>query len=152
MARLVITSPADGDAAHMIADLGAKAGAKAGANVADRYDAALDRLYERLTDYPKSGALRPPLGMHIRICVVSPYVVIYEHIEADDTVVIMRIVHGRRKITRKFLRGKKATVQGPGAQLPDAHQRHVAELRRSAPKGGLIPFSRPREKVARGPG
>jgi plasmid stabilization system protein ParE len=59
-----------------------------------------------LTDYPKSGALRPALGAHVRICVVSPYVVIYEHIEADDTVMIMHIAHGRRKITRKFLRGK----------------------------------------------
>jgi plasmid stabilization system protein ParE len=44
--------------------------------------------------------------MHVRICVVSPYVVIYEHIEAEDTVMIMRIAHGRRKITRKFLRSK----------------------------------------------
>ncbi len=102
MARIVITSPAAGDAAHIFADLGAKAGA----NVAERYDADLDRLYERLADYPKSGALRPALGMHVRICVVAPYVVIYEHIESDDTVMIMRIAHGRRKITREFLRDK----------------------------------------------
>jgi hypothetical protein len=40
VARLVITSPADGDAAHIIADLGAKADA----NVADRCDVDLDRL------------------------------------------------------------------------------------------------------------
>ncbi|CCJ08241.1 Hypothetical protein BN69_2790 [Methylocystis sp. SC2] len=35
---------------------------------------------------------------------ISPYVVIYEHMAADDTAMIMRIAHGRRKITRKFLR------------------------------------------------
>ena len=102
MARVVITASADADTAYIIADLGAKAGA----NVAVRYDADFHRLYERLSDHPESGAPRPRLGKQVRICVVSPYVVIYQHIEADDTVTIMRIAHGRRKITRKFVRGK----------------------------------------------
>ena len=102
MAHVVITSPADADTAHIIDDLGAKAGA----NVADRYDADFDKLYERLSNHPKSGAPRPALGRNVRICVVSPYVVIYEHIQADDSVVIMRVAHGRRKITRRFLRGR----------------------------------------------
>ena len=101
MARVVITASADSDTAYIIADLGAKVGA----NVAARYDADFGRLYERLSNHPKSGAPRPSFGTHVRICVVSPYVVIYEHIEADDTVAIMRLAHGRRKIGRKFLRG-----------------------------------------------
>lgn len=100
MARVVITSPADADAAHIIAGLGAKAGA----GVAARYDADFDKLYERLAVHPESGAPRPTLGRRVRICVVSPYVVIYEHIEADDAVMVMRIVHGRRKITRRLFR------------------------------------------------
>lgn len=104
MARVVITASADADTAYIIADLGAKAGA----SVAARYEADFGRLHERLSDHPKSGAPRPSLGAPVRICVVSPYVVIYEHIEADDTVTIMRIAHGRRKITRKFVRGKLA--------------------------------------------
>jgi toxin ParE1/3/4 len=99
--RVVITSSADADTAHVTADLGAKAGA----TVADRYVSDFDKLYQRLADHPRSGAPRPALGRHVRICIVSPYVVIYEYIEADDTVMIMRIVHGRRKITRAFLRG-----------------------------------------------
>lgn len=102
MARVVITSSADADTAHIITDLGAKAGA----NVADRYDADLDMIYDRLASHPQSGAPRPALGAHVRICVVSPYVVIYEYIETNDTVMIMRIAHGRRKITRKFARGR----------------------------------------------
>ena len=102
MARVVITSPVDADTAYIIADLGAKAGA----NVAARYHADFDRLYERLSDHPESGAPRPRLGKKVRICVVSPYTLFYEYDEADDTVMIMRIAHGRRKITRKFLRGK----------------------------------------------
>jgi len=57
-----------------------------------------------LAEFPDSGARRPVLGPRVRICVVSPYVVIYEHMEADDTVVVLRIVHRRRKIGRKFLK------------------------------------------------
>jgi toxin ParE1/3/4 len=102
VARVVITSPVDADTAYIISDLGAKAGA----NVAARYNADFGRLYERLADHPKSGAPRPRLGKHVRICVVSPYTLFYEYSEADDTVMIMRIAHGRRKISRKFLRGK----------------------------------------------
>ena len=102
MARLVVTASADADTAYIIADLGSKAGV----SVAARYNADFARLYERLSDYPNSGSPRRSLGAHVRVCVVSPYVVIYEHIEADDTVTIMRIVHGRREITREFLRGK----------------------------------------------
>jgi toxin ParE1/3/4 len=58
-----------------------------------------------LAVHPDSGVPRPRLDERVRVCVVSPYVVIYEHIEADDMVMILRIVHGRRKITREFLGG-----------------------------------------------
>jgi plasmid stabilization system protein ParE len=34
---------------------------------------------------------------------VSPYTIIHEYIDADDVVTIMRIVHGRREITRRIL-------------------------------------------------
>jgi toxin ParE1/3/4 len=43
------------------------------------------------------------LGSNIRIGIVSPYIVIYRHSEGDDTVTLLRIVHGRRKITGKML-------------------------------------------------
>jgi plasmid stabilization system protein ParE len=104
VARIIVTPEADADSAFIIADLTKKAGA----NVADRYEADFDRLYDRLADHPESGAPRPRLGKHVRICVVLPYILFYEHSEDDDTVTIMRIAHGRRKITRKFLRGKPA--------------------------------------------
>ena len=101
MARIVITPEADADSASIIADLAEKAGAR----VADRYEADFDGVYDRLADYPQSGAPRPRLGKHVRICVVSPYTIFYEHAEGDDEVTIMRIAHGRRKVGRKFLRG-----------------------------------------------
>ena len=101
MARIIVTPEADADSAFIIADLAKKAGAR----VADRYEADFDNVYDRLADHPQIGAPRPRLGKQVRICVVSPYTLFYEHSETDDTVTIMRIAHGRRKITRKFLRG-----------------------------------------------
>jgi toxin ParE1/3/4 len=102
VARIIVTPEADADSAFIISDLAKKAGV----NVADRYEADFDRVYDRLADYPESGAPRPRLGAHVRICVVSPYTIFYEHDEAADDVTIMRIAHGRRKITPKFLRDK----------------------------------------------
>ncbi len=49
------------------------------------------------------AALPAPLGRLVRIAIVSPYNIIHEYIEADDAVTIMRIVHGRRRITRRML-------------------------------------------------
>ena len=99
MARIVITASADADTAFILGDLAAKAGA----DVAARYDADFDALYRRLGRFPESGAPRPALGRLVRIGIVSPYNIIHETIEADDAVTIMRIVHGRRRITRRML-------------------------------------------------
>ncbi|MCC3245539.1 type II toxin-antitoxin system RelE/ParE family toxin [Methylocystis sp. WRRC1] len=101
MARVLLTSLADGDVDYIIADLAAKAGAR----IAARYIADFDKLYDRLAEYPDSGARRPSLGESVRVSVIAPYVVIYEHMPAEGTVVIMRIVHGRRNITEKLMRG-----------------------------------------------
>ena len=100
MTRVVITASADADIAAIISHLTAKAGA----NVAVRYHADFDALYRRLERFPESGAPRPALGRLVRIGVVSPYTIIHEYIEADDTVTIMRIVHGRRRITLGMLK------------------------------------------------
>jgi toxin ParE1/3/4 len=52
--------------------------------------------------FPKSGARRPGLGRDARIGVVAPYVVVYDY--QQDTVMILRIVDGRRNITRRLVR------------------------------------------------
>ena len=41
-------------------------------------------------------------SLHIRR---RPYVVIYEYIEDEDVVMILRVVHGRRDIASRFVRG-----------------------------------------------
>ncbi len=100
MARVVITEPADADSAEIISDLTTKAGEL----VADRYEADFDALYLRLAKFPESGPLRPKLGRFIRIGLVSPYVVVYRHVPDDDLVAVIRIIHGRRRITRRTLK------------------------------------------------
>jgi toxin ParE1/3/4 len=102
MARLVVSLLAQADTAQIVTDLAGGAGHP----VAARYAASFERLYERLTRHPESGAPRPAMGRHVRISIVSPYVVIYEHVAAEDTVTILRIAHGRRNITRSFVKGR----------------------------------------------
>ncbi len=99
MARVVITGPADADSAEIIGDLTAKAGEL----VADRYEAEFEALYLRLATFPESGSPRPKLGRFIRIGLVSPYMVVYRHAPGDDLVAVIRILHGRRRITRRRL-------------------------------------------------
>jgi toxin ParE1/3/4 len=71
--------------------------------IAVKYNELFEKLYERLADHPGSGAPRPALDSHIRIGIVSPYIVIYRHNADDDTVTVLRIVHGRRRISGKLL-------------------------------------------------
>ncbi len=99
MARVVVSAPADADTAEIIAYLTAKAGY----NVAARYVASFEELYDRLADHPLAGAPRPALGPNVRIGIVPPYIVIYEHAKTDGAVTILRIVHGRRRITGRLL-------------------------------------------------
>jgi toxin ParE1/3/4 len=101
MARVVVSLLAQADTAAIVIDLTDKAGHR----VAVEYAASFEALYERLAAYPDSGAPRPAIGRHVRIGIVSPYIVIYEPDSASDTVTIFRIVHGRRRITGKLLRG-----------------------------------------------
>jgi toxin ParE1/3/4 len=58
--------------------------------------------YGRLADHRGSGAPRPALGQNIRIGIVTPFVVIYRN-DDSGTVTVLRIVHGRRRITGRML-------------------------------------------------
>lgn len=99
-ARVVVTAPADADMANILADLAGEAGSL----VASKYNTMFELLYDRLAGHPESCPARPELGAHIRVAVVFPYLVIYQHPEGGDTVSIVRVLHGRRKITRTLLR------------------------------------------------
>ncbi len=99
MARIVITSSADADTAAIIRDLGQKAGKV----VAARYAAEFDQFFATLARFPQSGSPRPALGKDVRIGVVFPYIIIHEYAGIDDIVHVLRIVDGRRNITRRLL-------------------------------------------------
>src|SRR5450432_821304 len=101
MVRVVFTAAADADAAAIFDELYAKAGK---ATVV-KYRASFRALYGKLADFPDSGAPRPEIGAKIRIGIVSPYIVITRHTEADGIVSVLRIVHGSRRITGKLIRG-----------------------------------------------
>jgi toxin ParE1/3/4 len=100
MARVLFTASADADAAAIFSYLRREAGK----GTVIKYRALFRRLYEQLADFPDSGAPREALGPSIRIRVVAPYIVIYRYSEADNTVIVHRIVHGSREVTDEILR------------------------------------------------
>ena len=67
-----------------------------------RYHREIESLFERLVMFPRSGMRRPTLGRNARIGVVEPYLVIYDY--RADVVTILRILDGRRNITRRLVR------------------------------------------------
>jgi plasmid stabilization system protein ParE len=102
MARLVLTELADGDLAVIANYLASEAGIA----VAERYVAAFDDLLSKLIDFPGIGTRRPALGDDVRIGVVSPYIVIYAFDASADVITVLRVIHGRRDITRKLIGGR----------------------------------------------
>jgi toxin ParE1/3/4 len=99
MARIVVAASADADTEGILTYLTAEAGWRTAA----KYDALFERLFDRLAAHPAIGAPRHALGRDIRIGIVSPTIVIYRHTRADDTVTVLRVVHGRRRITGRLL-------------------------------------------------
>ena len=99
MTRLVVTPEADADAIDILAYLHREAGPRIAENYSHRFQDALDRLAE----LPESGAPRPTLGPNTRIAIVLPYLLIYDYAPDDDTLILLRILHGRRNITRMLL-------------------------------------------------
>jgi plasmid stabilization system protein ParE len=97
-ARVIVSPSADADTDEIITYLAKRAGAA----TADKYGALFSEVYERLAVHPDMYAVRPVLGPRIRAAVVPPYLVIYEH-AIPDVVNILRILHGRRRLTPALL-------------------------------------------------
>jgi toxin ParE1/3/4 len=99
MAQVVISERADLDTNRIFLNLAAKAGRF----VVVKYEARFELLFDNLAAYPDQGAPRPTLGKNIRIAVVDPFIVIYRHMLERDTVAVLRVVDGRRRITSGML-------------------------------------------------
>src|SRR2546425_9108043 len=98
MARVVVSDRAGHDPRRIPSDLDEQAGHR----VAERYAADFKAAYPRLADLPASGPPRPALGPKTRIAIVLPYIVIYDH--EGDAVTVLRVLHGKRNITRDLVR------------------------------------------------
>ena len=99
MTDVVLTHSAHRDLTKILAEVHKNAGRAS----LYKYDAEFSRTFARLQQFPDSGAPRPRLGVNTRLSVVYPYLIYYRRSAAADSVLIMRILHGRRKITRRML-------------------------------------------------
>jgi toxin ParE1/3/4 len=100
MTRLVVTADAEADINEILDYLKGEAGAL----VAEEYGRKFHLCIERLVEFPGIGPRRPSLGADARIGIVPPYVLIYDYADAEDTLTLLRIVHGKRDITRQMIR------------------------------------------------
>jgi toxin ParE1/3/4 len=100
MTRIVVSPKADADWTEILDQLFGRAGYA----VVARYAADLDEIYDNLAMFPAMGAPRPRFGRRTRLVVLSPYLVIYDHLSETDTVNVVRILDGRRNITRRLVR------------------------------------------------
>ena len=71
----------------------------AGARTADTYDIAFKDVVVRLGHFSGTGTPRPDLGPETRVTSVDPYLIFYDGGPKNETVHVLRIVHGHREIT-----------------------------------------------------
>jgi toxin ParE1/3/4 len=100
MAHVVITVAARADIRRIIDYLEEAAGRP----IALRYALAFEGSFNRLIELPESGSPRPEFGARTRLVVINPYLIFYETDESADSVRVLRVLHGRRKITVEMLR------------------------------------------------
>ena len=101
MTTLVVSANAQNDIDQILDYLVREAGVATTARYAERFRQSIALL----VDFPRSGAPRPSLGSSARIAIVYPYVVIYDYDTIDNAVIVLRIVHGKRNITRRLIKG-----------------------------------------------
>ena len=75
---------------------------EAGAPVALRFGERFRSAFGQLADFPGSGAPRRQFGETMRLWSVPPYLIFYRHERGDDTVRVVRIIDGRRKLSDKL--------------------------------------------------
>jgi toxin ParE1/3/4 len=77
--------------------------AAAGKDIALAFVGRLRRSLEGLVAFPGMGRLRRRFGSGVRSWAVPPYVAFYR--QSGNDVEIIRIVHGKRRITRALMGG-----------------------------------------------
>lgn len=100
MTRVEISRWADADIGEILERLCEAAGMR----VIGRYATDLQAIFDRLSAFPAIGSRRPELGRHARIAVLSPYIVIYDYVANAGHATIVRVIDGRRNLTRRLVR------------------------------------------------
>ena len=103
MTRLVVTADAETDTNDILEYLEPEAGSRIAEDYGRRFRAAIVRF----VDLPETGARWPALGQNVRIAIVYPYIFVYEYTPREDVVTLLRVLHGRRNITRELLKTKR---------------------------------------------
>jgi toxin ParE1/3/4 len=75
----------------------------AGIVVAEMYSARFKSHLARLAEFPAIGTPRSRLGKNVRMLVEHPYLLLYSFDGA--AVRVLRVLHGRRRMTRKLVQG-----------------------------------------------
>ncbi len=99
MTRVIVSADARQDRDDILLYLEREAGSA----VAEKYALKFRDVIKRLQDYPEIGSPRPVLGPTSRAAVVAPYLVIYDYESNLNTVTVLRILHGKRKIARDMV-------------------------------------------------
>lgn len=99
MTRLVVSVNAEADIAAILDYLEIQGGASIAAVYGDRFADTI----ERLVNFPKFGVPRLALGSEARIVLVYPYILIYDFAQDSEVITILRVLHGKRDITKKLM-------------------------------------------------
>lgn len=70
-------------------------------NAADRVLDAIEARWQQLAQHPYSGIARDDIAPNIRHLVAGQYLTLYR--VTDECVEIIRVLHGRRKISRDIV-------------------------------------------------
>jgi plasmid stabilization system protein ParE len=100
MTRLIVATEAEGDIDDILRYLEREAGRRTAIAYGERFVEAI----ERIIDFPGAGPPRPALGPDTRVAIVYPYLLIYDFTKADDTVTMLRVLHGKREITERLIK------------------------------------------------
>ena len=86
---------------------------EAGQTIAVRYAVELEASLARLQSFPGLGTARPDLGAAVRFTVIDPYLLFYDFDVSRDNALILRFVHGRRRITQGLInRARRVDLGG----------------------------------------
>jgi plasmid stabilization system protein ParE len=95
VARVLLSRCALGNLRPVLDDLETRAGAR----IAQQFAVAFDAAIEGIGDLAGQGAPRPQFAASTRVALVPPCTLYYDGGPDSATVLVVRIVHGHRKVT-----------------------------------------------------